>query len=101
MHIKTQSRLPPVIMKLTCIFAAIAAMIPAVEGAFGIQTTPSASSDARAAGNPNAFDRLATAPSLLSVQTGEPLLLTDQWRNSELLPFRNQRCVVEFLRHFG
>ena len=88
-------------MKLAYTYAAIVAIIPAAKGAFGLQTTPSASSNAQAAGNPNAFDRLASAPALLSIETCKPLLLTDQWRNAELLPFRNQRCVIEFLHHFG
>jgi len=63
------------------------------------KTAPTASSDARAI-YPNVFDRISTI-SLTSVETGQPLLLADQWRNNEILPFRNQRVVVEFLRHFG
>ena len=46
------------------------------------------------------FDRMTTIE-LTSVSTGRSEYLTDRWRNKELLPFRNQRCVIEFLRHFG
>ena len=46
------------------------------------------------------FDRMKTIE-LTSVSTGRSEYLTDRWRNKELLPFRNQRCVIEFLRHFG
>jgi len=67
------------------------------------QTCPKASSDARAS-DPltDPFSRLSTVTTLFSVETGKPLVLTDQWRNREFLPFSpNQRCVVEFLRHYG
>ena len=62
-------------------------------------TVPTASTSVREASS-NAFDRIK-AVELTSVATGESTLLTNSWRNGEILPFRNQRCVVEFLRHFG
>merc|ERR1719491_452168 len=71
----------------------------------GIPTpVPTASASARAVvggghGFP-LFDRMETIE-LTSVLTGRSEYLTNRWRNEELLPFRNQKCVIEFLRHFG
>lgn len=74
--------------------------------AFGLLPSPpvpTASAEYRAGSS--AFSRLF-AIEVASVATGQPVLLTDQWRNDErpLMPFgrnKNQRCVIEFLRHFG
>jgi len=60
-----------------------------------------AASASQAARLGTAFERIRNAGEVASVATGDAVLLTSQWRNDELLPFRNQRCVVEFLRHFG
>jgi len=71
----------------------------------GIPTpVPTASASARAVvgsgdGFP-LFDRMKTIE-LTSVSTGRSEYLTNRWRNEELLPIRNQKCVIEFLRHFG
>ena len=80
--------------------AVAAAVLVAPVNAFfgGSVTDPSASALARVGTSP--FERLAEAQ-LTSVSTGQPTLLTSQWRNNELLPWQNERCVVEFLRHFG
>jgi len=67
---------------------------------------PTASASARAVvgsgGDDNVlvFDRMQTIE-VTSVATGRAEYLTDRWRNQELLPFRKQKCVIEFLRHFG
>ena len=63
-------------------------------------TDPTASAVARDRSGISAYERLESAQ-VTSLATEQPVLLTDAWRNRELLPFRNQRCVVEFLRHFG
>ena len=46
-----------------------------------------------------AFDRLSGC-TLTSAKTAEAVALTSLWRNTPL-PIGNDRCVVEFLRHFG
>ena len=78
---------------------AVAVLVMPVNAFFGGSVTdPSASASARVGTSP--FERLAEAE-LTSVATGQPTLLTSQWRNNEILPWQNERCVVEFLRHFG
>jgi len=72
---------------------------------------PTASLRARESDQRTAFEKIRTAGNVYSVATGDSVLLTDQWRNNNEwlsnLPFfgttnnQNQRCVVEFLRHFG
>jgi len=84
------------VMNLAAIVSALA--VTTTEAFFFPETVPTASADARVGST--AFDRLANVE-LTSVATGESVLVTSQWRNDELLPFQNQRCVVEFLRHFG
>ena len=84
---------------LTVAVGAAAILATPVNAFFGGSVTdPSASASARVGTSP--FERLAEAE-LTSVATGQPALLTSQWRNNELLPWQNERCVVEFLRHFG
>lgn len=64
----------------------------------GTTTDPFASASARIGTTP--FERLDDVQ-LTSVSSGQPTLLTSQWRNNELLPWQNERCVIEFLRHYG
>jgi len=88
----------------TVILAAIKCDILDALSLLGLpQTFPTASLDARASDQlTDPFSRLSTVTTLFSVETGKPVVLTDQWRNQEFLPFSsNQRCVVEFLRHYG
>jgi len=76
-----------------------AALVSSAHAFFGGTTTdPSASASVRIGTTP--FERLADVQ-LTSVSTGQPTILTSQWRNNELLPWQNERCVIEFLRHFG
>lgn len=89
--------------------------VQALSSFFGMpKTYPTAAFDARA-GNPltDPFERLSTVTTLTSVETGQPVTLTDQWRNNRNGGRQNfqfsqffdrrpqQRCVVEFLRHYG
>ena len=76
-----------------------AALVSPASAFFGGATTdPSASASARIGTTP--FERLEGVQ-LTSVSSGQPTLLTSQWRNNELLPWQNERCVIEFLRHYG
>lgn len=68
--------------------------------AFGTASPATSASEAVRAALPP-FERLAAAE-LTSVATGRPALLTDQWTSDASFPWqRNDRCVVEMLRHFG
>jgi len=66
----------------------------------GVVQDPKASLSVRTDTNFQVFDQMQNVE-LTSVSTGEPTMLTSLWKNNELLPFQNQKCVIEFLRHFG
>ena len=66
----------------------------AVDAFIVASSSSSASAASRVGTTP--FERLANVE-LTSVATGQPTLLTSQWRNSGLFPWQNEKCVVEFL----
>lgn len=99
-------------MRSIALILALATTVPSPTSAlslFGIPfPVPTAPSVARTgvvigpgSGATVIFDRLQSVE-VTSVSTGEPTTLTSQWNNDEeLAPIQNQKCVVEFLRHFG
>lgn len=79
-------------------------VVLSVISAVGALSSSSATAGAISRIGTTAFDRISNVQ-LTSVATSEPVLLTDQWRNNGKDIFgiidKNERCVVEFLRHFG